>query len=243
MIKKIDRLADGIIGFHASGVVTKEDYVDTIVPTVEKALAQHDKISVLYVIDDDFDHYAWQAMIEDGKIGFKHPFGWDKIALVTDVDWMINAVKYMGPLIPFNIKRYPMCELESAKKWLQENNKHLSITLDKEKHILTLEPQGVLTEEDFQSLSDMVDPYLAGGNQLKGLIIRTKNFPGWDSLSALKGHIDFVKQHHEKIEKLAFVTDSSLINAMKTMAGAFVHPSIKEFSYDAVKEAHEWIEA
>lgn len=243
MVNEIKGLNDSIVGFHASGVVTKEDYMENIIPTVEKALSKHEKVSVLYVIDDDFDHYAWQAMLEDTKVGFKHPFSWDKIAIVTDVEWMVNAVKYMGPLIPYKIKCYPNSELENAKNWLQEEHKHLAITMDKENNILTLEPQGVLTETDFETLSKIVDPYLAEGNALKGLMIKSKNFPGWDSLTAIKGHINFIKQHHEKIDKLAFVTDSSLIDVMKTIAGVLVHPTIKEFKYNASEEAYKWLKA
>lgn len=151
MVSEIKGLNDGIVGFHASGVVTKEDYIEHIIP------------------------------------------------------------------------------------------RHLNITLDKEKHILTLEPQGVLTEEDFQALSNIVDPYLVEGKRLKGLMIKSKSFPGWDSLTAIKGHIKFIKEHHEKIDKLAFVTDSSLIDVMKTIAGVLVHPTIKEFKYNALDEAYKWL--
>ena len=126
---------------------------------------------------------------------------------------------------------------------MMSKNSHLHITLNKETHILTLEPRGVLTEADFETLSKIVDPYLAEGNKLKGLMIKTKNFPGWDSLTAIKGHINFIKQHHKKIDKLAFVTDSSLIDVMKTIAGVLVHPTIKEFKYNASEEAYKWLKA
>lgn len=118
---------------------------------------------------------------------------------------------------------------------------HLDIILDKDTHILILEPKDVLTKNDFQYLATVVDPYIEEGNTLKGLMIKTKNFPGWDSLSAIKEHIAFIKQHHKKIEKLAFVTDSSFIDLIKSITGAFVHPKIKEFKYDAAEEALRWL--
>ena len=123
----------------------------------------------------------------------------------------------------------------------KQENQRLSITLDKTKHLLILEPKNVLTKEDFIYLATVVDPYLEEGNTLKGLMIKTKNFPGWDSVSALKEHISFIKHHHKKIEKLAFVTDSSFIDAVKSIAGAFVHPQIKEFSYAQTEEALAWL--
>jgi hypothetical protein len=117
----------------------------------------------------------------------------------------------------------------------------LLVTLDKTKQLLILEPQAVLTKEDFTYLATVVDPYLDEGNTLKGLMIKTKNFPGWDSVSALKEHISFIKQHHKKIEKLAFVTNSSFLDVISSIAGAFVHPTINKFKYNASDDAIKWL--
>jgi len=124
-----------------------------------------------------------------------------------------------------------------------ETEHRLLIILDKTKQILILEPQAILTKDDFIHLATVVDPYFEAGNTLKGLMIKTKNFPGWDSLSALKEHLTFIKQHHKKIDKLAFVTDSSFIDAIKTITSAFVHPKIKEFHYAQADEALSWLES
>lgn len=241
MIKKIENLKEGVIGFHASGIVTKEDYTDTIIPEVEKTLKTHNKLNVLYVLDEDFDHYAWQAMFEDTMVGIMHPFSWEKIAIVTNVEWMLNAVKYMRPFIPFKIQTYASSELDNATQWLEEEEHHLNIELDEENRLLILEPTQALLSNDFVYLKKCIDPYLSKGNTLKGLMIKTKNFPGWDSISAMKEHLIFVKEHHKKIEKLALVTDSSFIAAGKMIASAFVHPQMKEFNYDEADDALKWL--
>ncbi len=123
-----------------------------------------------------------------------------------------------------------------------EEERHLEVTLDEEKQILVLEPHGILMKEDFKYLASIVDPYLARAGKLKGLMIRTKNFPGWDSFAALREHVAFVKKHHKSIDKLALVTDSSLIEILQTIAGGFVHPNIKEFMYAQVADAFVWLE-
>ncbi len=241
MIKEIKNLKDNVIGFHASGIVTKEDYTQVIIPQIENTLKSQDTLNVLYVIDKDFDHYAWQALLEDTKIGIMHPLSWEKIAIVTDVEWMLNAVKYLSPLIPFKIKTYSSTQLNEAKQWLEEKELHLNVTLDENKKLLILEPTAVLMKHDFIHLASIVDPFLSKGNTLKGLMIKTKNFPGWDSISAIKEHLSFIKRHHKSIEKLAFVTDSSFIDATKTIAGAFIHPKIKEFNYNSESKAIQWL--
>ncbi len=243
MFKEIEGLKDGVIGFHVGGVVGKEEYVDKFIPTMEKALQKHDKISAIIVIDDDFDHYTWQAVLEDTKVGFKHPLEWEKIAIVTDVEWMVDVLKYLRLLAPYKVQVFSHDALEEAMKWVQAQERHLEVTLDEAKQILVLEPHGTLTKDDFKYLASIVDPYLAKEGELKGLMIRTKNFPGWDSFAAMREHVAFVKKHHKKIDKLALVTDSSLVEVFQTIAGDFVHPNIKEFNYDEVADAFAWLEA
>lgn len=88
----------------------------------------------------------------------------------------------------------------------------LKVTIDQNDGIAILEPDGALTESDFESAARVIDPYLEGAGRLDGIIIRTQSFPGWDSFSALTQHLKFIRDHHEKISHLAFVTDSPLAN-------------------------------
>ncbi|CAA6816152.1 MAG: STAS/SEC14 domain-containing protein [uncultured Sulfurovum sp.] len=118
----------------------------------------------------------------------------------------------------------------------------LNITIDLNKEIVILEPEGTLTEEDFSLASSRVDKFIEELGEIKGLIVYSKDFPSWESFSALVSHLKFVRNHHEKIEKLAFVTDSSLVDFLEPMAKHFVHPEIKEFDYDELEEAKLWIE-
>ena len=131
--------------------------------------------------------------------------------------------------------------MNKETKKINDKDCHLSITLDEKKHLLILEPKAELTKDDFIYLASIVDPYFAKGNTIKGLMIKTKNFPGWDSLAAAKEHLTFIKKHHKNIEKLAFVTDSSFIAVIKTITGAFVHPTIKEFKYSEADDAEQWV--
>ena len=46
MIELIQGLPDGVVGFEAVGTVTSNDYENTMVPAVDRALAAHEKIQV-----------------------------------------------------------------------------------------------------------------------------------------------------------------------------------------------------
>jgi hypothetical protein len=68
-----------------------------------------------------------------------------------------------------------------------------------------IEPQGPLTEEDFAAIADRVDPLIANKGTLGGLIVRTREFPGWESLGDIIAHFRFVKNHHRlKVKHFAF---------------------------------------
>lgn len=118
MIEQIEGLPDGVIGFEAKGKVTSEDYEDVLMPAVEAALAEHEKMSLLYLLGDEFEAYTGMAMWKDTKVGMQHPFAWRRIALVTDNDAYRHMIKAAGFLTPAHIKTFELAELEDAKEWL-----------------------------------------------------------------------------------------------------------------------------
>ncbi len=117
----------------------------------------------------------------------------------------------------------------------------LKTTLNQANSIATLEPDEALSKEDFSKAAKVIDAYLEEGNKLNGVIIYTKDFPGWDSFSALISHLKFIKEHHKKVTHLAFVTDSSIAEFAKKIGSHFVDPKIKTFSFDQLEEAQQWI--
>jgi SpoIIAA-like len=77
--------------------------------------------------------------------------------------------------------------------------------------VLIVAPKQALTAEDFRAISRTVDPYISENGKRTGLLIEARSFPGWDSWDALTEHISFVRDHHRKIERVAVVTDSTIL--------------------------------
>ena len=117
----------------------------------------------------------------------------------------------------------------------------LTFTLDKLNSILILEPHDSLTEKDFVAISDEIDPYIEENGSIKGLIIYVQSFEGWDSFSTLITHMKFVKNHHQNISRLAFVTDSKIAIFAEKIASHFVNPEIKNFDFDELESAKRWV--
>ncbi len=117
----------------------------------------------------------------------------------------------------------------------------LKIELDEDVGIAILEPDGELSEGDFNAASQVIDPFLEKNNALRGIIIHVKSFPGWDSFSSLVAHLKFVKDHHKKITRIAFATDSPIGSIAEKVATHFVNAEIKNFDFDALEDSRKWV--
>ena len=118
----------------------------------------------------------------------------------------------------------------------------LEVKIEKENGLAILEPHDALSKEDFDNAAKVIDPFiLESEGKLNGIIIYTKSFPGWEDFAALSRHITFVKNHHKRIKRLAFVTDTSVIEFTKVIAAPFVKAEIKVFDYDDFDEAKKWV--
>jgi hypothetical protein len=118
----------------------------------------------------------------------------------------------------------------------------MNIALDEKTAILSIKPNGALKAEDFLQLTALVDPFIKQQGRLKGILIETPKFPGWENISAFKAHIRFIKDHQAKIQKIALVTDSVFADILPKFAGPFVAPQIKHFPAGQVDLAKQWIE-
>jgi hypothetical protein len=103
----------------------------------------------------------------------------------------------------------------------------LKIELDEVASIAILSPEGELVKSDFISVAKTIDPYIERVGELKGIIIHVQSFPGWDSFSSLIAHLKFVRAHHKKVSRIAFVTDSPIGRFAENIASHFVNAKIK----------------
>ncbi|HUS53671.1 MAG TPA: STAS/SEC14 domain-containing protein [Thermohalobaculum sp.] len=110
-----------------------------------------------------------------------------------------------------------------------------------EKGILIARPNGPLTGEDFAALSADADAYIEAHGALNGLVICAEVFPGWETLGGFFSHFKFVRDHHRKILKVAFVSDSNALAILPNIANHFVSAAVKHFKGDDEQQALTWI--
>jgi tRNA U38,U39,U40 pseudouridine synthase TruA len=90
-------------------------------------------------------------------------------------------------------------------------------------------------------LAREVDPYIQEKGSLNGLMIHAKSFPGWHDFAALVSHFRFVKDHHQRIAKIAAVTDNGFLAILPSIAKHFVHADIRHFDYNNKENALKWL--
>jgi len=121
MIEALKGFPAKVLAFACKGHVTKRDYETVLVPAVEAALKQQGKVRLYYQIDPDFTGIAPGAMWDDFKVGMEHLLRWERIAVVTDVDWIRYTFRAFSFVIPGVAKVFRVAEEAKAREWIVEN--------------------------------------------------------------------------------------------------------------------------
>ena len=60
----------------------------------------------------------WENLKAGVQLGIGHRSSWERVAVVTDLEWVRRATELFGWLSPGEIKVFPLNELEAAKAWV-----------------------------------------------------------------------------------------------------------------------------
>lgn len=120
MIEVLTDFPDNIVAFECHGRVTQDDYDTVLIPEVEKRLKQHEKLRIYYEFTLDFDGIDPAAAWEDARVGFSHFLSWERIAVVTDVEWIKQTMRFFGFLMPAQVHAFSLAESGKAREWITE---------------------------------------------------------------------------------------------------------------------------
>jgi hypothetical protein len=118
MIAQLEEFPPGLLAFVGKGRITGRDYRDVLVPAVEEALQQSEKLRLYYRLDSDFAGFEPDAMWQDFKVGVEHLTRWERVAVVTDVGWITQAVNAFRFLMPARVKTFALSEADTARDWI-----------------------------------------------------------------------------------------------------------------------------
>src|SRR4051812_7506355 len=110
MLRILGNMPPGTVGVEATGKVTDEDYRTVLAPALEDG-SQDRSLRLLYVLGDELDGHTPGAAWEDTKLWTKHLRDWKRVAIVSDEDWLENAMKAFSWLMPGEVRVFETDEV------------------------------------------------------------------------------------------------------------------------------------
>jgi len=120
MMDIIADMPSNVAAVSVQGQVTGDDYDKVLTPLVVEKLKDHDKVRLLFHMGPEFTGFTGAALWDDAKLGISHYTSFEKVAVVSDVHWVANAVKVFGVFVPCPVKFYANEAMDEAKAWVSE---------------------------------------------------------------------------------------------------------------------------
>ena len=241
MIEQMESRIDDTLEFKISGKVTGEDYDSVLVPAIESALEERDRIKILCQIGPGFEGYSLDAAWDDARLGLKHWKGFERAAIVTDVDWVKTMVRALGFIMPCPVMTFDLDEIVGARRWLFESLGGIRIEEGPD-NVLRVQLLGKLEASEYDGVSDQLDAYIAKHGHIRLFLDLTK-FDGWQGLGALSEHFTLVRDHHHAPNRVAVVGDEEWQRMAQRVFSRFVDADMKYFDASDYDGARAWLEA
>jgi SpoIIAA-like len=120
MVERIDDMPAGAIGLRAAGTLSKDDYREVLEPILNEAADSGD-LRLMFVLTD-FEGLEPGAWIEDAKTGLRvwvrDRAAWKRFALVTDVEWVVKAMRMFAWMTPGEVKVFGLGQEAEARGWV-----------------------------------------------------------------------------------------------------------------------------
>jgi hypothetical protein len=97
-----------------------------------------------------------------------------------------------------------------------------------------------LKVDDFRQIAPQVDSIIRQYGKIR-LLIDASQFSGWEDIAAFENHVTFVKNHQNKVERIAVVVAHDWQHWLIGMVRIFVHPDVKAYNRGQESEAVQWI--
>ncbi len=118
MIEVISGFPENVVAITAKGRITRQDYESVLAPAVNDVLKRHGKIRLYYEIGAQYSGFDADAAWQDVRVGIEHWKDWERVAVVTDVDWIKQATRAFGFLLAGRVKVFGLAQTADARQWV-----------------------------------------------------------------------------------------------------------------------------
>ena len=122
MLRRMDDMPTGTIGFTAVGEVEDDDWEETVEPLLRQRIAAGEKVRLLYLLGPNAADVEGDAMKADAGFRARHAGAIERVAIVADESWIKPAIKAWSILMPGEARAFAVHDLPAAKAWLAEGH-------------------------------------------------------------------------------------------------------------------------
>ncbi len=119
MIQQITDLPENMVGFRASGEVTKDDF-DIVLKRVEEIVEKTGKLNYLLYLETSPANFTIGAWMKDGFLGVQNLTNWNRAAIVSDSEIVKKFTDVFSDIMPGEFKGFEMDDLQRAIDWTSE---------------------------------------------------------------------------------------------------------------------------
>lgn len=120
MFEVLPESQGNILGLKATGKLTKEDYIEVLIPRLESVAKEEGRVHLLLYLDEDFKGWEPMAMVEDFKVGIgKYRKDLGKLALVGGPEWVKLLIELDSILPGAKMKTFSCDQLQEAWDWIK----------------------------------------------------------------------------------------------------------------------------
>ena len=239
MIEQRDTGHEDLLEFRMSGAVTDEDYKSVLVPAIDKAIEQSDRIRVLIVLESDLKDFTLGAMMDDARMGLKHWRGFDRVAVVTGSAGMRRTIKAFWVFMPCPVKVFAPDEIDEARRWLVESLGAIHQT-DLGGGVLHLQLRGQLDGAVYAEETGDLDAFIRRNDRFR-LLLDIREFDGWQGLGAIGDHLRLVRDHAGLVDRAAIVGDAGWQRMAAEVGKRVLKGEVQYFPAEQMDAAKAWL--
>jgi hypothetical protein len=240
MIELIKDLPEATLGFVLHAEISGRDVDAELLPAIERAFEQHERLKALLVFGDDFSGFTLEAAWDDTILGLRHWDGFERLAVVSDVPWLRQGLRAMSLLLPYPVRLFDADQQEQAERWLSESLG--TIHVDCQNDVVSVTLIGRLDPDAYHQIHDDLANVFAHQDPLR-LLLDLRQFDGWLGLGALAQHLALLGEFRTQPQRVAVIAAHRWQLPAQRLLGRFVNARTRSFDTDHVEDAQQWLAA
>lgn len=106
--------------------------------------------------------------------------------------------------------------------------------------VLLVQPVGPLRATDFDLIALAVDPWSGSRGTLRGLVVQTREFPGWENVAGFVRHVQVARGHRDSVRRVALATDLHLPDLKPQLTHQLIRAELRRFGQYDLGTAIAW---